>query len=238
MSEQAGRPAIQKASPVTLFFNIITDPEAAFKYLKNFPSWIFPIVLSLLLGLAYMASTGDIQLKMQKDFILNSERIPEASKDKMLENLENPSFFQKTVVPTLSVVLGTVAVPVIIALVLLLFGNFVFGGGSNFKVMFSAVAWAGIIGFIEGVIKLPLVISKGSLEIYTSLALLMDLDQSKTLLFQVLNLVDVFAIWKIFVYATAFAVVYQFSKGKSYITVISLYLVASIIGIGFTQIFT
>lgn len=228
----------QKLGPLALFMTVITDPETAFNSVKSYPNWLFPILLSLLLGITYMATTQDIQLKMQREYILKSEVIPEATKDKQLEQLENPTFMQKTVFPGIAVVIGTFAVPAVIAGVLLLFGNFVFGGNTKFNVMFSAAAWAGMIGFVEGIIKLPLVLNKESMEIYSSLALFMDLDQSDTLFFQLLNLVDVFAIWKIVVYALAFSVIYKFSKGKSYATIISLYLVSSLIGIGFTQIFT
>ncbi|MCB0282616.1 MAG: YIP1 family protein [Calditrichae bacterium] len=238
MIDPANSQNVEKSGPFALFTAVITDPEKAFKSIKAYPSWLFPIALSLLLGLVYMMTTQDIQFKMQKEYILNSELIPEEAKDAQLEKLDNPTFLQKTVIPSIAVAGGAFVVPAVIALILMLFGNFVFGGKASFKIMFSASAWAGVVSFIEGIVKLPLILNKETFEVYSSLALFMDASQSKTLLFQLLNLVDVFSIWKIIVFSIAFAVVYQFNYKKSYSTVIALFLVASFIGIGFTQIFT
>lgn len=229
---------VEKSGPLALFTAVITDPEKAFKSINAYPSWIFPIMLSLLLGVVYMMTTQDIQFKMQREYILNSELIPEEAKDTQLEKLDNPSFLQKTLIPFIAVAGGAFIVPAVIALVLMLFGNFVFGGKASFKMLFSATAWAGIVSFVEGIVKLPLILHKETFEVYSSLALFMDGSQSKTFLFQLLNLVDVFSIWKIVVFSIAFAVVYQFNYQKSYSTIIALFLVASMIGIGFTQIFT
>jgi len=237
VSEQVNENPTEEMNQITLLTKVFTDPQAAFEDIKNRPNWILPIILMLVFGFIFMYSTRDIQLDMQREYILESERIPEASKDAALDSIDNPTMFTETIMPIIGVVVSTFLIPLLIAGVFLLFGNFVYGGTSTFGVNFAAVAWAGMIGVVETIVKLPLMLNKATLEIYTSLALLMDLSESKTFMFQLLNIVDVFAIWKIFVYSTAFMVIYKISAGKSYTTIIVLYLIMALIGIGIAQMF-
>ena len=237
MSEQMSEQSGEKMNLVSILTKIFTDPQEAFENIKIHPNWIFPIIITLIYGFVFTYSTQTMQLEMSREMILESERIPEASKDAILDEIENPTMFKQTIMPMITTISMTFIIPLIIAAILLLFGNFVFGGAATFSVVFSAVAWAGMIGLLEGLIKLPLMLNKETLEIYTSLALVMDLSESKTFLFQLLNIVDIFAIWKVFVYSTAFMVIYKFSTAKSYITIIGLYLIVAFIGIGFVQMF-
>lgn len=233
MTEQA-----TNNSNINILVKIYTDPVEAFKAIKNSPSWIFPIILTLLFSFVFMYSTTDIQKEIQRKSILESERIPENVKDQALENLDKPSFFREKIMPSITSVVITFIVPLMIALVFFVFGNFIFGGKSTFKLNFAAVCWAGMIGLLEMIIKLPLILYKGTMEVYTSLALFMDVSQSKTFVFSMLNMFDVFSIWKIVVYASAFMVIYNFSKQKSYATILSLFIVMSLIGFGFSQLFS
>ncbi len=237
MSEHTNEQSVGKMNPVSILVKVFTDPQEAFKNIKLYPNWVFPIFILLAFGFVFMFTTRDIQLEMQREYILESERIPEASKDAALENIENPTMFMTTIMPAIGVAVSTFLIPLLIAAAFLLFGNFVYGGSATFGLNFSAAVWAGLIGLLEGLIKLPLMLNKETLEVYTSLALVMDLSESKTFLFQMLNMVDIFAIWKIFVYSTAFMVIYKFSSSRSYATITGLYIVVSFIGIGFAQMF-
>ena len=223
---------------VNILVKVFSEPKQAFEVIKNTSTWVFPIILSLVFSIIFMYSTIDIQKELQKTTIMQNERIPEEYKDKALEDMEKPSFFRDSIMPAISGTIITFVFPLFIALVLFVFGNFIFGGKSTYKINFAAACWAGMIGLVEMIIKLPLILHKESMEIYTSLALLMDASQSKTFLFMLLNMVDLFSIWKIIVYATAFMVIYNFSKQKSYATIIALFVVASLIGFGFNQIFS
>jgi hypothetical protein len=222
---------------IDLTLKIFTDPVVAFQKIKAIPHWVFPVLITFLTGYAFTVFTHDIQLEMQKSLILESERISENMKDDMLDNLENPTFFSENIAPVMGVAISTFFIPLIIGAVFMLFGNFVYGGSVQFNILFSSAAWAGLIGVLEMLIKLPLVINNGTMEVYTSLALLMDLSESKTFFFRFLNIFDIFTVWKVIVYSTAFMVVYNFSKVRSYTTIILLTLISSFIFIWISQLF-
>ena len=76
---------------------------------------------------------------------------------------------------------------VLTTLAILVMGNFILGGSSNFMSLFSMVCWAGLIGVLELIVKTVIMLAKESIHAYTSLALFMDPAQFKSLSFQLLN---------------------------------------------------
>ena len=63
----------------------------------------------------------------------------------------------------------------------------------------------------ELVIKVPFMVIKGTLQIPSSPAIFMISGESKSLLYNVLDVFDVFAIWKIILFGTGFAIIYNFN---------------------------
>ncbi len=225
--------AIQRA------VKIYTDPENAYESIRKNPTWLFPVIVTILLAIITIFSTTDLQIQAQRDAILKSEMIPEEQKDKILENMEeNQGDLVKTkILPAGMSIIGTFIYFAIAAGIFMIIGNFIMGGKTTFKQNFALFAWGSLIGVAETIVKVPLMLSKGSYKVYTSLALLMDESQSKTILFQILDAIDLFAIWKVIVYAIGFSVVYQFARKKGYMAVVPLYIIIIAISIGFRQLF-
>lgn len=223
-------------TPVERTINVFSAPEKAFTDINRHPSWLFPLLLILFSSLGFMYATHDLQNAYQKKLIMDSERFSEEQKDKFLESMENPTPLREYVIPALGVTVTVFVIPAILAAVFMLFGNFVYGGTANYKNIFSVTAWAGLIGIVEMLVKAPLMLAKNSMEVYTSLAVFLDTGLSKTWLFQLLNIVDVFIIWKIIVYSIGFSVVFKLSKNKSYATLSVLYVVFAIITISLTRL--
>ncbi len=238
MSEvKANYDSVIKLTTWTKITKIFTEPAAVFENLRVYPDWIIPVLLTLLVGFSTVYLTVDIQKKTQQEFILNSEQIPEEQKDEILEGLEDQSFVRTVVVPAAGLVFWVFASYAVAALAFMAFGNFIYGGKATFVQNFALYSWAGLIGVLEGLIKLPLFLSKGSFSVYTSLAILLDPGESKTLMFKIFNAVDIFSIWKIIVWSIGFSVIYKFSKGKSYTAIIILFLIYTVISISISQMF-
>jgi len=202
---------------------IFTEPAKVFENLRVKADWLFPYLLMLLVAIIFSLSTRSYLLDFQREAINNNSLIPEQYKDKAIENLENKSVARQNIE---AVIGGTVQVTLaylLIAGVLFVVGNFILGGKSTYKHVLSMYSWAGLIGVLELLVKLPMVHLKGSLQVYTSLALLMDPAKAKTPLFILLNAFDLFTIWKIILLGLGFQIIYQFSKAKAFTAVIVLY---------------
>jgi hypothetical protein len=125
----------------------------------------------------------------------------------------------------------------IVALAFMVVGNFILGGEATFKQNYALFAWGSTIGIVESIVKIPMMLIKNSVEVYTSLAILMDSSESKTVMFKILNAFDIFAIWKVIVISIGFSILYKFSRGKSYSAIGGLYAIYILIAIGLSQLF-
>lgn len=227
----------QKVNWFSVIIEIFSNPQSAFAKIKSKPNWILPLIMMIVVSIGFLLSTPHLQIKAERDIIYKNTLIPEEAKDRAIEELENKSQTQRSIEAVAKGAIGVTLVYLIAALAFYVFGNFIYGGIAKYKEVFAMYAWGGLIGIIETAVKLPLMLQRGTLEVYTSPAVLMDADKSNTVLFQILNAFDIFTIWKLVVWSVGFSVVYQFSKGKSYTATITLYILYSVIAIGLTQLF-
>ncbi len=224
-------------SPFQRVIYIFTNPTKTLATLRNNPTWLLPLVLIMLMTVVFTVATKNLMIEYRKEIILNSDKIPEEQKDLALERLENISdkaFYIQSIGGGL---VGLVLVYLFAAGVFILVGNFILGGKATFKQIFALYVWGNMVSLIELPVKAGMALAKGSAQVYTSLAVLMDPAKNKTILFQLLNAVDIFNIWRIILWAMGFAIIYRFSPKKSYIAVISIYVFYIILSIGLGRLF-
>jgi hypothetical protein len=231
-------PNAVKMNPLQKLIAVFSDPAAAFENIKLFPDWLIPFLLMMAATIIFAVSTSDLQIKMQTEIINNNERIPEDAKEKIIEDMENQTPMSRNLKAAgfTAVFVGLSYLAVSGAL--FIFGNFVFGGAATYKQLFALYSWASLIGLAELAVKIPLIISKGSMQVFTSLALLMDVSEAHTLLFKFLNIFDIFTIWEIVVVAIGIAVTYRFTKSKAYLAVLIPYSIYKAIAIGLSTLFS
>lgn len=216
---------------------LITEPQSLFENLRLYPDWLLPLLFSLLVTIGFALLISDAMLEFQKEAIYENSMIPEEFKDVAIEQMENKTIMSRNIESGVGAVIQIFLVYLIGAGAFFLVGNFFMGGQAKFKQLFSLFSWVGLIGVLEMLLKLPLILSKGSMHVYTSLAVLMDLADKKTALFTILNAFDIFIIWKIVLWSIGMSVIYQFSKAKGYTAVISLYIIFVAVSVGLGQLF-
>ena len=229
--------AAPKLSAVQKIIGIFSNPTPVYENLRIYPDWLIPVLITMVMSIIFVFSTSDLTVQIQKEAIYNNSMIPEEYKDKAIENIENKTEMERNLEATAGSVINILIVYLVAAGAFFVFGNFLLGGDAKFKQIFAMYSWTGLIGALELLVKLPMALAKGSLHVYTSLAVLLDPGQEKTILFGLLNAIDIFTIWKIILWASGMSIIYRFSKGKGYTAAISLYLIVLVVSIGFSQIF-
>jgi len=227
----------ENLSPLQKLIYIFTNPTKTLTTLRNNPTWVLPLLLIMLMTVAFTIVTKDLMIEYRKEIILNSDKIPEEQKDLALERLDNMSpkaFYIQSIGGGL---VGLVLVYLFAAGVFIVVGNFILGGKATFKQIFALYVWGNMVSLVELPVKAGMALAKGSAQVYTSLAVFMDPSKSKTILFQILNAVDIFNIWRIILWSIGFALIYRFSPKKSYIAVISIYLFYILLSIGLGRLF-
>ncbi len=236
MNEQDNQQTDLQMNPVSLTTKIFTDPQQAFENIKIYPNWIFPVLISIVVMILAAYATFEVQTDFQRDILIQSDKIPEAMKDQQLERFENLTSIDRYLWPALTATAMDIIIFLLTASGILVLGNFILGGKSSFLTVFSMVSWAGLIGVLELIVKSLIMISNQSIHAYTSLALMMDPSQFKEATFHLLNVVDIFTIWKLIVYIIGFGVIYQFPKVKAATGMIILFVLFTALKIGWVVI--
>jgi len=116
-------------------------------------------------------------------------------------------------------------------------GNVVLSGQAPYMKVVSMYTYASLISVLDMIVKLPLILMKGSSQIQLNGSVFLSDDQSQTLLYHVLQSLDVFAIWRYVVLAIGFAVIYRFSLKKAGWTMAVLFLLSMGIAVTWKQLF-
>lgn len=198
------------------FLAVFTDPRKAFESIRKNHEWIVILVLVSVVGLATYQITKPIIQKgvmaQVEESLKSNPDIPEARRQEILDSVakrfENP----------LWQLLGPVWMLVVLLVVsgiLLFLGNILMGGQANFRDMLNMYALTWLIAIPENIIKVPLMLSKGSMKVETSLALLLSSENSNSFLQTLLGKFDLFGLWQLGLVIFGLSLLCRTSVGKS-----------------------
>lgn len=202
----------------THLINTLTSPRITFQEITARKRWQDGLTPLIILALVGILSYGllqelftDVQMERATSRILESERIPEEQKAQALERYEKRILIPSSTLRALTWISSALSTPIrvlFMALVVMLIGNFIFGGQARYSSIFPLCAHAYLVTVLEQAVKIPLMLSNWSVDVYTGLGLL-GLGERGSFLHHFLAQVDLFAFWRIFLLSIAMAVQYQ-----------------------------
>ncbi|MCK4303641.1 MAG: YIP1 family protein [Candidatus Eisenbacteria sp.] len=217
---------------------VVTQPTTAFRGLGNDrTSWLLPALLVSLLAAVspILMSTLHVEKQMAAveqmvDRGIITEEMAAEIQQKTAERASNralgPTLFQ-----VLLGVLSHLAFRYLLPAALLLAGvRFVMEGRATFPAVLSVVAFSSVPAGIRELVRTPLQLAEGTLEIQFSPALLAG--GSQNLGAYALNLLDFFDIWILALLILGLAAVGPISRGRAAGLVLPLWLIYSLAKIG------
>ncbi len=216
---------------MTYLFNVFMEPRAVFTQLQERNNWkdiLLPLLITVAVGLVSMIFLGDllidVQLEQVEKYIMNSAQIPEDQKEERLaeslSNIRNPS----PLIVVLGFVSGALSTPVrilMMALIVMLIGNFFFGGKSTYITIVTMTAYTYMITVVEALVKVPLMVTQWRVDIHTGLGLL-GIGEQGDFIYNFLSGMDLFAFWRVVVLAIGMNVLYR-RDFRSFFIALSLY---------------
>ncbi len=198
--------------------NIFLAPGETFEAISEKQDWKdlwIPIIILALVGLVSSVLLYDLvidyKLDMIEQSIENSSRIPEDRKaeiiDQQFERVLNP----KPLANAMSYISATVMNPIRIAfwaLIALVVGNFIMGGDAKYIQLLMMSGYIYLINILEMAVKIPLMLYKWDMEIHTGFGLL-GLGERGEFIYNFLAGLDIFAIWRVVLFAIAMGVIYK-----------------------------
>lgn len=223
MTEDNGAVAIQPETKLdsagSMMVKIFMEPSKVFHRVKQKPLWVIPFIILLLIVTAMSVLTAPLQLQAQKEMIMQSDRYTPEQKEQIAAQMDQMGGLAY---------ISAIAAPVMVAIffflgvgVLMLMANVILGGDAGFSQVASITAWAGMITALGMIVKTGLVMLKGSIDVRTSLALLLPGGDMRSWAYVLLNtFTDVFAIWGLIVTIIGIGIIYGFSKGRATIAAV------------------
>lgn len=226
-------------SPWSMLVNVLFSPTRVFQAAKEKPKWVVPLIVILLFFMIFAFFMTPIAIKTQMEMLKYSDKYTQEQRDAMMQNAEIGQKFGQIIGVVTAPFMWTFIILIITGL-LLLMGNVIFGGAARFVQILLMVCLSFVTWIVSAVIKLPLMIAKDTVDIRTSLALLLPSDV-KTLespLYSFLNgYTDIFVIWQVIVLIIGVKVIYTFTTGRAAATVLIPTAVLALISVGVGMMF-
>jgi len=203
--------------------NIFFEPKKVFESLKIKPTWLIPFLIVALLGIGFYYYTYPFIMAQQAEKIQENEKFSEEQKERIIEKMtekDHPPLWQLSFAP-----IGTLVSLVIVAAVLFFVFNVLLGGDSAFRRVFSVYCYSSLIAIPAMIVKFPLIMMKGNLNVQTSLALLLSANAKDTFLYSVLSGFDIFSFWQVILISMGLGVMYKYSTKKAFTAVLILWII-------------
>ncbi len=218
-----------KTSAFSRIIGVITSPRPTMDDIARFPTWFLPLAISTIAGAVATWFLQDLIVEAQMTQLANNPDLNEQQIEAQRGVMEamGPFF------AIFTIVFGPLFT-VIIAAVLLFTGNFILGGESRFKVLFSTTCWAGIIYSVITIFSTPLMLASGKMEPVASLVFLAPTNDPTSFLYALLVRIDLLSLWWVIVVGLGIGAAYKFSNQKGITVAVVWWLIMILVGAVFT----
>jgi len=217
-------------------WNLFVNPRKTFASVGRTNEWIVLWVLVSLIAIGtYLPIKSIVQhdqiQKIEERLSENPQITPEQRQeimDRVEGQFDNPLFL-------LLVPVSHLVMLFIVAGVLLFFGNIILGGSVGFRQMLNAYAWTMMIALPAGIVSVPMVLAKGSLDVSLGLGVLTT-PETGAFIKSLLSSVEIFAVWQVWLSAVAVSVLAPAETKKAFWTVAAAWIVWIIVKAGLSTL--
>ena len=207
------------------FAQVLTSPAKLFDALRGNPRWLGALLLAIGAGIAIVAV---IPVELIEEMIL--AQAPTDATPEQMAAMESQAGAAR-LFRWLGPLVFQPIMLLIIAVFLLVVFNPLMGGEASFKQLFAFTAHANLIGVVGGLLTLPLILARGSLETALSLGLLVPGMASDSFGFRFLNGMNLFGIWTAIVLGIGMSRLYpKVSTGTATGILLGTYVAIKLIG--------
>ena len=227
-SQPASRGFLQK------WFDMYFSPEKSFRGIDEKPDWIWPVLLVALLSAAVLILIAPIMRQVQIEHLMAAKNLSRAEAEQMMAKAAK---FQQFVMP-ISTFIVVFVTQIVVAFFFYLTGTVFLGGLVPYVKVLSMWAYTSLaVGVVAMIVRVPVILSKKTIAVQTSLAAFLPPDSKGTILYKLLASFDVFVLWQLVLMTVGFTVIYKFDRKKSATVVFGLWAIWVVISVLLRTIF-
>ncbi len=208
--------------------NLFFEPTKAFSTLAQTRRWLIPILVCSLVAVGYEAATSNHRMADMRDRISRDRTL---SPDEAARRLGNIDAQRTTSISYSRLAFGTAVLTamhvakVLAVAALLWLCVRLFHSTATFVQLLSGVSFIFLVTVPEKIVLGILTLVKGSFGIYLGPAVLMAADRGTSLVFDMLDRLDIFSIWMAVLMVIALPIMTGISKRLSVVIVVSLWAI-------------
>lgn len=217
-------------SRVSSLASIFASPGAVAREMAERPHWLIPLVIVLVVTLGTSILTHEYQMEYQRPAVEKVLRDAGRSEEEIQSRFESTPGRKA---------LGGVAAMAFVVIFMMLIPALILNGISTvagekagFVKMFSFLTYASLILALGQLVRLPLILVKGSINVRTSVAAFIPSVTVESPLGTFLNSLDIFSIWMLVAVCVGFGVMARISMNKSTAIVVALWAAGIAILVG------
>jgi hypothetical protein len=218
-------------SPFGRIIGVLFSPKATFEDIARRPSWILPVLLSTILGIASTVAMNQ-RVNWRETIGQQLEKSPQAanlSAEQKQRQVEISAKVTADVVYIIGVV-GSVLFALVVGAIMMLAYNLLAGAGASFSQSFGIAAHTLVVGLVRTPLFLLVLFLRppGTIDpnnpVATNLAILLPEGSAKWLV-TLCQSIDIFTIWTLVLLAIGFAAVNprKLQGSKSYAIAFSVW---------------
>ncbi len=213
------------------FFWLFSSPRKAFQPPLTVSVWLIPLIALSLVQISQTYLLRDLMQEHTKAAIEQNEKIPEDQKAQIIDRLSQPPSPAAEIAQALGGVIALCLLGFALTALLYMLGlNFVLGARARFAEIFAITALSGLVTLPRELLRLPLMLSKHSLYVYTSPAAFVSPDQG--VLSAGLNMFDVFELYRLVLLAVGFSVLTALPVRRTAYPVVAVWLFYGLLYVG------
>lgn len=206
-------------------WNLFVDPRKTFASVGRNHEWIILWVLVSVIAIGTYLPIKPIvrqdQIKNIEERLSENPQVTPEQRQEIMERVEgqfdNPIFL-------LFVPLSHLVMLFVVSGILLFIGNILLGGSIGFQKMLNAYAWTMMISIPAGIVTVPMVLAKGSLDVSLGLGVLTSADTG-AFVKSLLSSVEIFAVWQVWLSAVAVSVLAPTETNKAFWSIAAAWLI-------------
>jgi len=208
---------------------VFYEPSKVFGSIVKKSEWWWPFLITIILGFAIYYVTlpitsRDMKVSVMKNVEKYRDYMTAEQYDETIKRIEEGFADPFKWYTPLIIIAMTIISLLVISLISLVSGNFMFGGKANFWIIMGVVAFASLIGLLGDVARSLMILAKGEMAVYTGLGLLKPIDDG-SFIFYLFRQIDAFTIWRIIATAIGLGVIYKMKPNKFAIVLFLVWII-------------